>query len=151
MHHGIIFVVIGRIVNAIVFRTLFNGEKTSYTDTSPPVVRRAAGEASFATTNIENVKDTVIFTIKGETLSVGDPIPWIDNAGYEHAAIPVEIRVQEIHKGNWNEEVFTIYLDSVNIAGVYYINPAEPTFDKGEKVIVHVAEENNIKIKGTEH
>ncbi len=75
MHLGIIFAVIGGIVIAIASTTLFNGETTSGTDTSPPVVRRAVGEVSFATTNIENVKDTVIFTIKGETLSVGDPIP----------------------------------------------------------------------------
>jgi len=150
IHLGIIGAVIGGIVIAIAGIPLFNGETASDTDTLP-IVKRAVGEASFATTDIEDVKDTVIFTIRGETLSVGDPIPWIDNAGYEHGAIPVEIKVHEIYKGNWDKEVFTIYLDSVNIEGVYYINPAEPFFEKGEKVIIHVAEDNNIDAKGIEH
>jgi hypothetical protein len=103
-------------------------------------VKPTAGEASFATTNISDVKDKVLFTIRGKVIEVGNPIQWIDNAGNTHGAIPVQIELIDSLKGNLKKgELFTVYIDSIFIDDQYWLSTYEPQFEIGEEVLIHIA------------
>ena len=75
-----------------------------------PHLVKAVGHTS-VTTNVHNLKDNIKYTLHGKVLGVGDPIPWIDNAGNSRGVIPIEILVDKKYKGN--DEIgktFTVYI-----------------------------------------
>lgn len=103
-------------------------------------IKPTVGEASFVTTTISDVKDKILFTIRGKVVQVGDPIQWIDNAGNTHGAIPVEIELANSLKGNLKKgELFTVFIDSIFIDNQYWLSTYEPQFEIGEEVLIHVA------------
>jgi hypothetical protein len=110
-----------------------------------PNLVKAVGHASVATTDIGKLKDTIKYTLRGEVLSVGDPIPWIDNAGNNRGAIPIEILVDKKYKGDDGVgKTITLYIQSIEEQGKYYIMPNEPTFELGEQIIVHISEDKEL-------
>lgn len=107
-----------------------------------PNLVKAVGHTSVTTTDIRNVKDNIQYTLRGKVLSVGDPILWIDNAGNNRGAIPIEILVDKKYKGDDGiGKTFTFYIQSIEEQGKYYVMPNEPTFEIDEQVIVHISED----------
>jgi hypothetical protein len=110
-----------------------------------PNLAKATGHTSVSTTDIRNLKDIVKYTLRGKVLNVGDPIPWVDNAGNNRGAIPVEILVDKQYKGeNGIGKTFTFYIQSIEEQGKYYVMPNEPTFEIGEQIVVHISEDENL-------
>lgn len=110
-----------------------------------PNLVKAVGHTSVTTTNINNLKDNIKYTLRGKVLNVGDPIPWVDNAGNNRGAIPIEILVDKKYKGDDGVgNTFTFYIQSIEEQGKYYIMPNEPTFEIGEQIIVHISEDNEL-------
>lgn len=100
--------------------------------------------ASWKTTDISHIKQSVVATFRGNVADIGGPIDWHDNVGAAHGAIPVTIRVTEntknIGDGDYQSgDLFTFYVDSSKIGGRYYIPSYEPEFEVGEDVVVHIA------------
>lgn len=116
-----------------------------------PNILVGGGGSSFDTTNIVDVKDSVLYTIQGTVLSIGTPIDYtmpLPTAIFEdgeeyyepHGAVPVTISVDKVHKGELNVGEFTFYLRSIkNPDGKYYLTPSQPQFELNEKVIVHIS------------
>lgn len=110
---------------------------------SNPDIHAGIGTSSLSTTEIRDVKDQVVYTIKGKVLEIGNPIPWTDNAGNEKGIIPVSILVDKAYKGKLDHgKTFTVYLDGIKIDGEYYLPPGEALFEIGENVLVHAALSN---------
>ena len=118
-----------------------------------PNILVGSGEGSWTTTNIEDVKDQVIFTIKGTVLSVDNPIDWKSGVFHEyveedgqriqeeqiHGYIPITISIEDVYKGNLTDETFTFYVQSFKFDGQYSVFSDSPNFEIGEKVLVHLA------------
>lgn len=110
---------------------------------SSPNIHAGVGTSSLSTTDIRDVKDQVAYTIKGNVLKIGDPVPWTDNAGNEKGAIPVTILVDKAYKGKLDHgKTFTVYLDGIKIDGEYHLPPGEALFEIGENVLIHAALSN---------
>ncbi|MCE2614571.1 MAG: hypothetical protein LVO36_01560, partial [Nitrosopumilus sp. (ex Thoosa mismalolli)] len=96
-------------------------------------------------TDIDYAKKFVVLTVSGEVKSVGDPIPWSDDAGNKHGAVPVTIEIDKKAKDETiglmlkKDDLFTFYVDSIYHNGQYYVWQHEPQFEIGEKTIVHIS------------
>lgn len=100
--------------------------------------------ASWETTNISKIKQTVLSTFRGTVTSIEDPIDWSDNVGVVHGAIPITIDVtkntKDVEKNKYKKgDSFTFYVDSIKLDESYIISSYEPEFEVGEDVIVHIA------------
>lgn len=104
----------------------------------------APSTASWETTNISKIKQTVLLTFRGTVTSIGDPLDWTDNVGVVHGAIPITIDVtkntKDVEKIRYKVgDSFTFYVDSIKLGESYIISSYEPEFEVGEDVIVHIA------------
>ena len=105
----------------------------------------APSTASWATTDISKIKQTVLSTFRGTVANIAEPIDWSDNVGVVHGAIPIIIDVtkntKDLEKIQYREgDSFTFYVDSIKLdQGTYVISSYEPEFEVGEEVIVHIA------------
>jgi len=106
-------------------------------------------EIFWATANIEDVKDDVVFTLQGTVLSIDDPIDWttgtvsaVTNELQTMGFVPITMSVDKVHKGNLTEETFTFYVSSHKYNDHYNFSPDGPNFEIGEKVLVHLAHSN---------
>lgn len=100
--------------------------------------------AMWKTTDISEIKHTIVATFRGTVTDIGEPIDWHDNVGVTHGAIPVTIRIVENSKNTegknyQSNDLFTFYVDSSKINEMYYIASYEPEFEVGEEIIVHIA------------
>ena len=108
-----------------------------------PNLRVAPAEYSMLE-DITQTKETVMLTLLGTVLSVGDPIPWTDDASNKLGYIPVSIRVDEIGKNASTElkldngDEFTFYLGGSYEGGQYFIDGFEPQFEIDEQSIIHI-------------
>ena len=94
--------------------------------------------------DIEKTKDTVVLTLSGKVLSVGDLIDW-EYEGDKYGAVPVTIKVTEVAKirddatrNVQRGDSFTFYLGGIYEVDQHYLDNFEPQFEIGEEVIVHV-------------
>ena len=104
----------------------------------------APSTASWKTTDISQVKHTVLSTFRGTVTNIDDPIDWTDNVGIVHGAIPITINVTEntkdVERNKYKKgDSFTFYVDSTKLGTSYIISSYEPEFEVGEDVIVHIA------------
>jgi hypothetical protein len=107
--------------------------------------------ASYVTTDIRDVKDKIKMTIRGTVISVGDPVNWDDTTinpetkQYvpESVKVPIQIQVDKANKVNDvnKGDVVTIYVFGDRV-GKQLALEAGLNFETGEKVLVHVGEEN---------
>lgn len=98
--------------------------------------------------DIEKTKNTVVLTLSGRVLSVGDLIDW-EYEGDKYGAVPVTIKVGEVAKIQADAahsvqkgDSFTFYLGGIYEMDRHYINSFEPQFEIGEEVVVHVGRAN---------
>ncbi len=108
-----------------------------------PNLTMASGDFSMLT-DIEETKDSVLFTVYGEILKVGDPIPWTDESGNSLASIPVHMVVKNVSKDidpdmdlKLDGE-FVFYLSGGYEHDIIYVDAFEPQFEIGESVILHI-------------
>lgn len=94
--------------------------------------------------DIEKTKNTVVFTLSGRVLSVGDLIDW-EYEGNKYGSVPVTIKVEEVAKiqddaarNVQKGDSFTFYLGGIYEMDRHYIDNFEPQFEIGEEVVVHV-------------
>lgn len=94
--------------------------------------------------DIEYVKQYVDLTVSGKVVSVGDPIPWTDESGTVHGAIPITIEVDKKSKDKTSKlklkkgDLFTFNIDSLYHDGEFYIWQHEAQFELDEKTLVHI-------------
>jgi len=113
------------------------------------------GEASMSTTNIEDVKDQIQYTIRGTVVNIGNLEEWIDPTPQpeelqkimgQNVKIPVDIAVTQIGKTKLDlkvGEIITVKVLGRLIDNTLYLNPNSPQFEVGEDVIVHVSIDPN--------
>ncbi len=108
------------------------------------------GQGDFSMlTDITQTKDSVLLTIYGEVLKVGDPIPWKDEAGNHLASVPVHVQVKEVSKDTDPdsdlkiEDEFVFYLGGGYEMGTMYVDIFEPQFEIGEDVVLHIGKADN--------
>ncbi len=99
-------------------------------------------EVSMRTHNISETKDTVVLTLSGTVMSVGDPIVW-KYKSVTQGSVPVTIDVSKKTKDKDTELVhngdsFTFYLTGTYEHEEHFIFGFEPQFELGENVIVHI-------------
>ena len=108
-----------------------------------PNLTMALGIADMLT-DIERTKDSVLFTVYGEILKVGDPIPWTDESGNSLASIPVHMVVKNVSKDTDPDmdlkldDEFVFYLSGGYEQDIAYVDVFEPQFEIGEDVILHI-------------
>ena len=108
-----------------------------------PNLTMARGDFSMLA-DIEQTKDSVLFTVYGEILKVGDPIPWTDEAGNSLASIPVHMVIKNVSKDtdpDMNlklDDEFVFYLSGGYEQDITYVDAFEPQFEIGEDVILHI-------------
>jgi|APSaa5957512535_1039671.scaffolds.fasta_scaffold28012_1 hypothetical protein len=95
--------------------------KTKITDVIPNTVL-GGNEGTWRTTNIEDVKNEVDYTIEGKVQEFGTPIEITDRNNQGGAAIPITISVDKLYKSTWSEPTFTFYLPAMII-----LNPSQIT------------------------
>ena len=59
-----------------------------------PSLKVSDTDVSMAT-DLDGVKQYVVLTVSGKVVSVGDPIPWVDDAGNKHGGIPITIQIDK--------------------------------------------------------
>ncbi len=127
-----------------------NSEQYVYTQSditkANPNLVMGSGEFSMLE-DIKYTKDTIVLTLSGTVLSVGDPVDW-DYEGDKYGAVPVTIEIDKKTKDVGvdlkiiEESSFTFYLGGMYEQDQHYINGFEPQFEIGEDVIVHIAKDN---------
>ena len=102
-----------------------------------------------ATEDIAETKNTVVLTVVGKVLSVGDPIDWIDESENQLGFVPVTIELEKKFKDKTEGiklkkgSQFTVYLNGVYEGGEFYLPDFEPQFEIGERVLLHVGHDKN--------
>lgn len=142
--------VFGVLVTSVVFMTVLLMPTTESYVYSPSDITQAnpdlvMGSGSYSMLqDIEKTKDTVVRTLSGKVLSVGDIVDW-EYEGDKYGAVPVTIKVDEIAKIQddatndvQSGDSFTFYLGGIYEMNQHYIDNFEPQFEIGEEVIVHV-------------
>ena len=113
-----------------------------------PNLTMASGDFSMLT-DIEYTKDSVLFTVYGEILKVGDPIPWTDRSGNSLASIPVHVQVKEVSKDTDPDmdlkldDEFVFHLSGGYEHDITYVDVFEPQFEIGESVVLHIGKADN--------
>ena len=109
-----------------------------------PNLTIAKGSA-YMVEDIEYAKDSVVLTLSGTVLSVGDPVDWTDHeTGHAMGHVPVTIQVDKKSKNKESHlkldkgDEFTFNLHGHYLYGQHYILNFEPQFEIGEKIIVHI-------------
>ena len=128
-----------------------------------PNILVGSGNGSWRTTNISDVADSIVYTIEGTVIKVGDPIEWFEpgTSGRGHGTVPITISVDEVYKGNVESETFTFFINGMLVIPgltiddkpsdsspenrIFYLFPWEPQFEIGEKVIVHLTKNSLTK------
>ena len=121
--------------------------QSDITEANPNIVV-APTHATVASEKIGDVKHSVVLTVKGTVLSVGDPIDWIDESRNPLGFVPVTIEVDEKSKNTADLKLqksdhFTVYLSGVYESDIFYMHGFEPQFEIGEEVLLHVGYDNN--------
>lgn len=104
---------------------------------------------SLATMDITETKKTVVLTVLGTVLSVGDPIDWIDESENQLGFVPVTIELEKKFKDKTEGiklkkgDQFTVYLGGNYEGGKFYLPDLVPQFEIGERVILHVGHDKN--------
>ena len=93
--------------------------------------------------DITHTKKTVVMTVSGMVLAVGDPIPWIDYANNELGYVPITIEVDRKSKdtndfGSKKGDNITFYVGGGYEGGQFFVDGFEAQFEIGEKVLVHL-------------
>ena len=106
--------------------------------------KTAPSTASWKTTDISKIKQSIVATFRGMVIDIDEPIDWYDNVGVAHGAIPITIDIitntKNVEGGDYQRgDPFVFYVDSSKIDEKYYISSYEPEFEVGEDVIVHIA------------
>jgi hypothetical protein len=104
-------------------------------------------ESLWSATNIEDVKDEVVYTIQGKVLSIGDPIDWNRGNGVSLLTgsetiigyIPITISVDNVYKGKLGDDEFTFYVGSQKDSNLYRISNESAHFEIGENVLVNLS------------
>ena len=122
------------------------------TKANPDFIRLEGGHELWKTTDVNDVKDDVVYTIEGQVLSIDEPVDWDTGVilstvqmddGSPNAQIlgfiPITISIANMHKGDLSDNVFTFYVASNKINNQYYIFEDSANFEIGENVIVHLA------------
>ena len=108
-----------------------------------PNLTMALGIANMLT-DIELTKDSVLFTVYGEILKVGDPIPWTDEGRNSLTSIPVHMVVKNVSKDTdpdmdlKPDDEFVFYLSGGAERNIIYVDVWQPQFEIGENVILHI-------------
>jgi len=125
------------------------------TKANPNIIRQGMSQWQTAPTNIEAVKDKVIYTIQGTVLSIGDPIDRPTGIFYEYnekgtddyikvegmmGHFPITISVDQLYKGEFTSDEITFYLklNKNNLEDYYFIFDYQPNFEVSEKILVHL-------------
>jgi len=113
------------------------------------------GDATMLTTNIEDVKSQVQYTIRGTVVNIGklkewtDPTPQPDELRKlmgKSVMIPIDIKVTQVKKDKSdlkNDEIITVNVLGHLIENTLYLNPNSPQFEIGEDVVVHISVDPN--------
>lgn len=115
------------------------------------------GDVTMATTNIEDVKDQVQYTIRGTVVKIGEPEEWTDPTPQpdelrkligKNVKIPIDIEVTQVGKARYElkvGDIVTVKVLGRIIDNILYLNPNSPQFELGEDVVVHISvDPNNI-------
>lgn len=114
-----------------------------------PNIIVAPTEVTMATEEISETKSTVVLTVQGTVLSVGDPVDWVDEAENPLGFVPVTIDIDKKTKDTTShlklesDGRLTVYLGGVYESGKFYMHGFEPQFEIGEEVILHVGHAKN--------
>ncbi len=113
-----------------------------------PNIAVAPTHATLTSEKISDVKRSVVLTVNGTVLSVGNPIDWVDESKNTIGFVPVTIKVDEKSKNTADLKLktgdhFTVYLGGVYESGVFYMHGFEPQFEIGEDVLLHVGYDSN--------
>ncbi|MGI0008490.1 MAG: hypothetical protein ACRD92_02610 [Nitrosopumilaceae archaeon] len=113
------------------------------------------GDSTILTTNIEDVKNQVQYTLRGTVVNIGELEEWIDPTPQteelqkimgKNVKFPVDIEVTQVRKAKSDlkvGEIFTVNVLGRLIDNTLYLNPNSPQFEVGEDVIVHVSIDPN--------
>ena len=96
-----------------------------------------------------DVRDSIINSVIGKVLSVGDPIKWIGKHNTEHGSVPVTIKVTKNIKGT-SEDTLTFYLHGAYFSDKFYVVPYEGQYEIGERVLVHLAPQPSFEFQDGE-
>jgi hypothetical protein len=113
------------------------------------------GDVSMSTTNIEDVKSQIQYTIRGTVVNIGTLEEWKDPTPQpeelqkimgKNVKIPVDIKVTQVKKAKSNlnnGEIITVNVLGHLIGNTLYLNPNSPQFEIGEDVVVHISVDPN--------
>ena len=92
--------------------------------------------------DITETKKTVVMTLSGKVLSVGDPIPWMDDADNELGYVPVTIEVDKKSKDEnglnlKKGDEFTFYVGG-GYGDRFFVDGFEAQFEIGENALIHL-------------
>ena len=141
--------IISATATSITAFTIPNSEQYIYTSSditkaNPNLVMGSGGFSMLE--DIGYTKDTIVLTLSGTVLSVGDPINW-NHEGHKYGSVPVTIEIDKKTKDHntdvkiETDDLFTFYLGGMYEQNKHYINGFEPQFEIGEDVIVHIAKD----------
>ncbi len=122
-------------------------------------VKKNQGFVSGIAGDIVNMKDKVVYSIRGEVIDIRKPLLLIEEGSVDDIwFIPIDIRIKDVYKGDLKKgDIFTIYIQSSNFNTTRYANNVdyvideykwdeniyiesyEPTYNIGEEVMVHIA------------
>jgi len=119
---------------------------------------RGSNDNFWKTLNIEDVKDDVVYTIRGTVVSIGDNIVEWDNnevmlngdngknifVPMIYGFVPITITVQDVYKGDYTDETFIFYLQSTkqHNSDKYELFSHAPDFEINDDILVHLAKVN---------
>ena len=113
------------------------------------------GDATVSTTNIEDVKGQVQYSIRGTVVNIGNLEEWKDPTPQpeefqkimgQNVKFPIDIEVTQIEKTKSDlkvGEIITVKVLGSLIDNTLYLYPDQPQFEVGEDVIVHVSIDPN--------
>ena len=143
----VVFVILVAAVASVAVLVIPTSEPYVY---SPSDITKANPDLTMGTgthymlQDIEKTKNTVVLTLSGGVLSVGNLVDW-EYEGDKHGAVPVTIKVEEVAKiqagaarNVQKGDLFTFYLGGIYEMDRHYIDNFEPQFEIGEEVVVHV-------------
>lgn len=113
------------------------------------------GDASMLTTNIEDVKSLVQYTVRGTVVNIGNFEKWADPTPQpeelqkimgQNVKIPIDIKVTQVKKDKSdlnNGDIITVKVLGRLVDNTLYLYPNSPQFEIGEDVVVHISVDPN--------